>query len=104
MNRLDLPQGTLDLMILTILNRETLCGYVLSQRLAGLSHESFQVNPGSLVPALYKLEQDGDLQGEWRLTENNQNTKFYSITATGRKQLDRQSQWWTKSRLPLAAF
>ena len=66
MEKLDVPQGTLDLMILTILSREPMHGYGISQRLATLSHDHFQVNPGSLFPSLYRLEQDGKLKAEWR--------------------------------------
>ena len=66
MEKLDIPQGTLDLMILTILAREPMHGYGISQRLAALSHDNFQVNPGSLFPSLYRLEQDGKLKAEWR--------------------------------------
>jgi hypothetical protein len=62
MARLDVPQGTLDLMILTVLDRGPMHGYGLSQRLAALSHDSFQLNPGSLFPSLYRLEQDGKLR------------------------------------------
>src|SRR6187200_1280129 len=87
MKKLDIPQGTLDLMILTILTREPLHGYGISQRLAELSHDTFQVNPGSLFPSLYRLEQDGKLKGEWRPTENNRNAKYYRLTAAGRKQM-----------------
>ena len=87
MARLDIPQGTLDLMILTILTREPMHGYGISQRLAALSHDSFQVNPGSLFPSLYALEQDGKLKAEWRPTENNRKAKYYELTAAGRRQL-----------------
>jgi PadR family transcriptional regulator PadR len=58
LDKLDVPQGTLDLMILTILAREPLHGYGISQRLTALSHDHFRVNPGSLFPSLYRLEQD----------------------------------------------
>ena len=81
MDKLDIPQGTLDLMILTILAREPMHGYGISQRLAALSHDNFQVNPGSLFPSLYRLEQDGKLKAEWRPTENNRNAKYYRLTA-----------------------
>ena len=81
MDKLDVPQGTLDLMILTILVREPMHGYGISQRLAALSHDNFQVNPGSLFPSLYRLEQDGKLKAEWRPTENNRNAKYYRLTA-----------------------
>jgi transcriptional regulator len=86
-NKLDVPQGTLELMILTILAREPLHGYGITQRLT-TSAESFQVNPGSLFPTLYRLEQDGKLKAEWRATENNRNAKYYCLTAAGRKQMD----------------
>jgi PadR family transcriptional regulator PadR len=86
--KLDVPQGTLDLMILTILAREPLHGYGVAQRLAVLSQDRFQVNPGSLFPSLYRLEQDGKLKAEWRPTENNRRAKYYRLTASGRKQLD----------------
>ena len=86
--KLDVPQGTLDLMILTILTREALHGYGIAQRLAALSHDRFQVNPGSLFPSLYRLEQDGKLKADWRPTENNRRAKYYRLTAAGRKQLE----------------
>src|SRR5215208_3514365 len=96
MERLDVPQGTLDLMILTILTREPLHGYGISQRLAALSHEQFQVNPGSLFPSLYRLEQDGMLKAEWRATENNRRAKYYRLTAAGRRQLEQHRERWNR--------
>jgi transcriptional regulator len=93
---LDVPQGTLDLMILTILAREPMHGYGISQRLAALSHDNFQVNPGSLFPSLYRLEQDGKLKAEWRPTENNRNGKYYRLTASGRRQLERHRTRWDR--------
>jgi len=87
-DKLDIPQGTLDLMILTILAREPMHGYGISQRLAVLSHDQFQVNPGSLFPSLYRLEQDGKLKADWRATENNRRAKYYRLTASGRKHLE----------------
>jgi len=94
--KLDVPQGTLDLMILTILAREPMHGYGISQRLATLSRDNFQVNPGSLFPLLYRLEQDGKLKAEWRPTENNRTGKYYKLTASGRKQLEQQRQRWNR--------
>ena len=88
MEKLDIPQGTLDLMILTILARDPMHGYGISQRLAVLSHDQFQVNPGSLFPSLYRLEQDGKLKAEWRATENNRRAKYYRLTASGRRHLE----------------
>src|SRR4051794_41418414 len=96
MEKLDVPQGTLDLMILTILSREPMHGYGISQRLAALSHDSFQVNPGSLFPSLYRLEEDGKLKAEWRPTENNRRAKYYRLTPSGRRQLEAQRERWTR--------
>jgi transcriptional regulator len=96
MDKLDIPQGTLDLMILTILSREPMHGYGISQRLAVLSHDQFHVNPGSLFPSLYRLEQDGQLKAEWRPTENNRRAKYYRVTAAGRRQLERHRVRWNR--------
>ena len=96
MDKLDIPQGTLDLMILTILRREPLHGYGIAQKLAALSHDHFQVNPGSLFPSLYRLEQDGKLKAEWRPTENNRNAKFYSLTRRGRSRLRVEHDNWRR--------
>ena len=96
MERFDIPQGTLDLMILAILTREPMHGYGISQRLAALSHERFQVNPGSLFPSLYRLEQDGKLKAEWRPTENKRRAKYYRLTASGRRQLEQHRERWTQ--------
>jgi PadR family transcriptional regulator len=102
MEKLDVPQGTLDLMILTILAREPLHGYGISQRLTALSREQFQLNPGSLFPSLYRLEQDGKLKAEWRATENNRRAKYYGLTAAGRRQLERHRERWSRVCLAVA--
>jgi len=96
MEKLDVPQGTLDLMILTILVREPMHGYGISQRLLVLSHDEFLVNPGSLFPSLYRLEQDGKLKAEWGATENNRRAKYYRLTAAGRRQLERHRERWNR--------
>ena len=96
MEKLDVPQGTLELMILTILVREPLHGYGIAQRLAALSGDSFQVNPGSLFPSLYRLEQDGKLKAEWAASENNRKAKYYRLTAAGRRQLEEHRQRWNR--------
>ena len=103
MEKLDIPQGTLDLMILTIVAREPLHGYGISQRLATLSRDQFQVNPGSLFPSLYRLEQDGKLKAEWRETENKRRAKYYRLTASGRKQLEQHRQRWTRVSFAVAS-
>ena len=94
--KIDIPQGTLELMILTILTREPLHGYGIAQRLAVLSHDDFQVNPGSLFPTLYRLEQDGKLKAEWRPSENNRNAKYYRLTAAGRRHMEQHRQRWQR--------
>ena len=96
MKKLDVPQGTLDLMILTILAREPMHGYGIAQRLAVLSHDHFHVNPGSLFPSLYRLEQDGKLKAEWRTSENNRRAKYYRLTASGRHQLEQRRERWNR--------
>ena len=103
MDKLDVPQGTLDLMILTILAREPLHGYGISQRLTALSHETFQVNPGSLFPSLYRLEQDGKLKAEWLSTDNNRRAKYYRLTAAGRRQLERHRERWNRIAFAVAS-
>jgi transcriptional regulator len=102
-DKLDVPQGTLDLMILTILAREPLHGYGISQKLAALSHGSFQVNPGSLFPSLYRLEQDGKLKAEWRPSENNRNAKYYRLTPSGRRQLGQHRERWNRVAFAIAS-
>lgn len=103
MDKLDVPQGTLDLMILTILAREPLHGYGISQRLAALSRDEFHVNPGSLFPSLYRLEADGKLKAEWGATENNRRAKYYRLTASGRRQLEHQRARWNRVSLAVTS-
>ena len=99
--KLDIPPGTLELMILTILAREPRHGYGVAQRLAALSGDEFQVNPGSLFPTLYRLEQDGKLKAEWGASDSNRQAKFYRLTAAGRKQLERHRQRWDRVTLAI---
>lgn len=96
MDKLDVPQGTLDLMILTILTREPMHGFGISQKLSALSHDHFQVNPGSLFPSLYRLEQDGKLEAEWRPSENNRRAKYYTLTTAGKRQLEQHRRRWQR--------
>jgi transcriptional regulator len=102
-DKLDIPQGTLELMILTILTREAMHGYGIAQRLAVLSRDEFHVNPGSLFPSLYRLEQDGKLKAEWRATENNRRAKYYRLTAAGRRQLEQQRARWNRISFAVAS-
>ncbi len=102
-DKLDIPQGTLDLMILTILTREPMHGYGISQRLAVLSRDQFQINPGSLFPSLYRLEADGKLKADWRDTENGRRAKYYRLTASGRRQLERHRERWDRVRFAVTS-
>ncbi|HVT46619.1 MAG TPA: PadR family transcriptional regulator [Vicinamibacterales bacterium] len=92
----DLMQGTLDLLILKILAIEPLHGWAVGQRLKQVSGDILQVSDGSLYPALHKLEQQGWITAEWRPSENNRRAKFYALTRPGRRQLERESQNWTR--------
>ena len=103
MEKLDIPQGTLDLMILMILSREPMHGYGISQRLAVLSRGEFHVNPGSLFPSLYRLEQDARLKAEWRATENNRRAKYYGLTSSGRRQLEQHRARWNRVSFAIAS-
>ena len=94
MDRLDVPQGTLDLMILTILSREPLHGYGISQRIRQISREVLIVQQGSLYPALHRLEKRGWLVAEWGDSENGRLAKFYRLSREGRKQLNREEETW----------
>jgi len=102
-DKLDIPQGTLDLMILTMLSREPMHGYGISQRLAVLSGDLFRVNPGSLFPSLYRLEQDGKLTALWHATENNRRAKYYRLTASGRRQLELHRERWNRVSFAVAS-
>jgi transcriptional regulator len=90
----DLVQGTLDLLILKILALEPLNGWAVSLRLKQVSSDVLQVSDGSLYPALHKLEQQGWITAEWRPSENNRRAKFYSLTRSGRKYLERETANW----------
>jgi transcriptional regulator len=92
----DLVQGTLGLLLLKILALEPLNGWAISQRLKQVSGDVLQVSDGSLYPALHKLEQDGWITAEWKLTENNRRAKFYSLTRLGRRHLDQEAANWRR--------
>jgi PadR family transcriptional regulator len=94
--RLELPQGTLDLLILKALGLEPLHGWGVSERLEQISGEALQVQQGSLYPALHRLERRGWIKAEWKVTENNRKAKYYALTRTGRKQLEAEAAAWRK--------
>jgi PadR family transcriptional regulator, regulatory protein PadR len=89
-------QGTLDLLLLKILALEPLHGWAISIRLKQISGDVLQVSDGSLYPALHKLEQEGWIKAEWKVTENNRRAKFYSLTRLGRKELEKQAASWDR--------
>jgi transcriptional regulator len=93
-DRKDVPQGTLDLLILRIIAREPMHGWGIMQRLRHLTDDVFQVTPGSLFPALQRLEDNGWAAGTWDTSENNRRAKYYAITRAGRRQLAREEQHW----------
>jgi transcriptional regulator len=92
----DLPQGTLDLLVLKVVALGPIHGYAISQRIQQISREVLQVQQGSLYPALHRLEYKGWLQAEWRETETGREAKFYSLTRTGKKRLDAEAQSWAR--------
>ena len=92
----DLVQGTLDMLILKILALQTLNGWAISQRLKQISSDVLGVSDGSLYPALHKLEQRGWISAQWKASENNRRSKFYSLTRLGRKQLERETANWNR--------
>jgi transcriptional regulator len=87
MGKNDLLPGTLDMMVLRTLTRGRLHGYAIAQLLRQLSEDILQVEEGSLYPALQRLELNGWIDGEWGTSPNNRRARFYTLTATGRKQL-----------------
>jgi PadR family transcriptional regulator, regulatory protein PadR len=92
----DLVQGTLDLLLLKIVALEPLHAWAISQRLKQVSGEVLHVSDGSLYPALHKLEQEGWIRAEWKVTENGRRAKFYSLTRPGRRALEREAANWER--------
>ncbi len=95
-HKADLLQGTLDLLILKSLQLEPMHGFGISLRIQQMSKEMLTVEQGSLYPALYRLEDQGWIKSEWGVSENNRKAKFYSLTTSGRKQLQVEEQSWAK--------
>jgi len=92
--RIDLPQGTLDLLILKILALEPQHGWAISERIQQVSSDVLRIQQGSLYPALHRLEDRGWVSSFWGASENNRKAKFYRVTAAGRKQLMRERSRW----------
>lgn len=95
-NRIELLQGTLDLLILQTLQWGAQHGYGISVAIRNRSGEILQVDTGSLYPALHRLERQKWIKSEWKTSENNQRAKFYQLTAAGKKQLTRERSKWSQ--------
>ena len=95
-SRNDLVQGTLDMLILQTLRFGSQHGYGITQAIKSGSHDVFQVETGSLYPALHRLEKRDLVQAEWKTTENNQRAKYYKLTPAGRKHLASEHSRWTE--------
>ncbi len=91
-----LVQGTLDMLVLRVLSRGELHGWGITLKLEQLSQSALRVEEGSLYPALYRMEDKGWLKSEWRLTDNNQRAKFYSLTRSGQKHLEAEKENWDR--------
>jgi PadR family transcriptional regulator len=94
--KLDLPQGTLDLLILRTLVSGPLHGWAISERIQQVSRQVLQVPQGSLYPALHRLERRGWISPQWGVSDNNRRAKYYALTRKGQKQLDAETQSWRK--------
>ena len=90
----DLVQGTLEMLVLKTLALEPMHGYGIALRIEQVSDGVFRVNPGSLLPALSRMERAGRVKSEWRATENNRRAKYYELTTRGRKALEEERRQW----------
>ena len=95
-DRFDLPQGTLDLLILKVVALGPLHGYAIAARLEQVSGGALQLNMGTLYPALMRLEQRGLIRGNWGTTDSNRKARFYALTSIGRRQLAKEKQGWDR--------
>jgi transcriptional regulator len=94
--RLELPQGTLDLLILKAVELEPMHGWAISERLQQISRDVIQVQQGSLYPALHRLERRGWVKAKWAVSENSRRAKYYELTAKGRRQLAQETSDWNR--------
>ena len=94
--RTDLMQGTLELLILKTLSRDSMHGYGIAQRIHEAADDLLKIEDGSLYPALYRMEERGWITSEWDVSENNRRAKFYKLTKAGRKQLEAETANWDR--------
>ena len=99
MSRIDLPQGTLDLLILRTLSLEPQHGWGISERVQQVSSEVLCIQQGSLYPALHRLERRGLIRARWGASENNRRARYYELTKAGRKQLETETGLWKQLTL-----
>ena len=96
MPKTELLRGTLDMLILRVLNAGERNGWDIAQRIEVLSKEALKVEEGSLYPALYRMEERGWIEWEWGQSENNRKAKFYKLTRAGKKQLETEKEGWAR--------
>jgi len=101
--RTDLLQGTLDLLVLKALSLGPLHGLGVSHRIEQITKGTFQVKPGSLFPALHRMEEAGWLKSSWGESENNRRAKYYSLTRVGQRQLEAETRDWQRISLAIAS-
>src|SRR5450432_3728232 len=101
MEKIDLPQGTLDLLVLQMLTNGEMHGWGVAQRLNVLSHGALDLQEGTLYPALYRMEAKGWIAAEWAQSNRGRKAKFYSLTKTGRKQLETERTSWSKMAIAI---
>jgi transcriptional regulator len=103
MSNIDLLQGTLDMLILRVLDRGEMHGWGIADRIAQLSKKDLLVSEGSLYPALYRMQNKGWIESEWGSSENNRRARFYRLTKTGKRQLALEQETWSRLTAAVAA-
>jgi PadR family transcriptional regulator PadR len=101
-NQVELLQGTLDLLILKTLGLQPLHGLGIARRIEQVTRGTFQVKPGSLFPALHRMEEQGWLSSSWGVSENRRRAKYYQLTRAGRRQLETETERWGRISLAIA--
>jgi transcriptional regulator len=94
--RIDLPQGTLDLLVLRTLSLGPQHGWAISERVQQMSQDVLRIQQGSLYPALHRLERRGWIKAQWGVSDNNRKAKYYELTRSGQKQLEAETESWRK--------
>jgi transcriptional regulator len=103
MPKIDLLQGTLDMLVLRVLSGASMHGWGIADRIQTISDNVLSVGEGSLYPALYRLEGKGWIESEWGQSENNRRARYYRLTKAGRKQLEVERETWDRLSLAIAA-